>query len=238
VDKGVAISVVGSANDPESFHGTHTIFASIRLWGNVTHQGRAQIFSSPVVFSRAVKWLPSRWLNQTGGIACGNGHSIGETLTSDEAISYAQHKLLKFQSWGFCSMKNSNNKRLTQAFPGLGRAFWCNRSVSAWLIQIATGRQLRSSKFLEHWPAMTVLYVGNFMYIFYLLPVVLAHVPSSPFRGCVMYSYYFLYWNNILVVFAFIFAIMFITHLWKITHGRARWLQRLITQTLSWKQTK
>jgi hypothetical protein len=43
-------------------------------------------------------------------------------------------------------------------------------------------RWLRSSQFIEWCLVMTILYVGNFMYIFYLLPAALAHLTNTSVR--------------------------------------------------------
>jgi hypothetical protein len=49
---------------------------------------------------------------------------------------------------------------------------------------------------------MTILYVGNLICVhFNFLPAVLAHVPNSLVRGCIMYSYMFPIIKIIFVVF-------------------------------------
>jgi hypothetical protein len=94
---------------PSLGHRAHTIFTNIRLWGNVTHRGWAKVFPTPAVFWRAIKWLPSWWLNQIGENAWSSSHSVSKTPIGDEAISCTQHKLSQLQSWGFGPTNNSND---------------------------------------------------------------------------------------------------------------------------------
>jgi hypothetical protein len=52
-----------------------------------------------------------------------SGHLVGQTPTSHEAISHAEHMFTQLLGGRFCTSKDPNDQRSTQAFPNLGGSF-------------------------------------------------------------------------------------------------------------------
>jgi hypothetical protein len=73
---------------------------------------------------------------------------------------------------------------------------------------------------------------------FCLLPAALAHVANISVMGLHYVLIYVSYNEMLFLIYLFHFVeTTYLPHLWKTSHGRARWLQHLIARTLSQKYT-
>jgi hypothetical protein len=59
-------------------YGSHAIFSSLWIWGNVTYRGGAQIFPRTTLQWRMIRRLKSRRSNQVGRVTWSCGHPVAK----------------------------------------------------------------------------------------------------------------------------------------------------------------